>query len=140
MEPVGQYVTDQSEPRNFASDFFARGPLRSNYFIMGTILMGMDLAMAGLVLFRYWSQMQTIAIFQVGLAVVSLLMLWSRAYLTCQRLQEVYSQVKSDPAFARSPLDTSLRNAAAITGASLYFSFFIAALLLLPLYSALRGH
>jgi hypothetical protein len=102
-------------------------------------MMGMDLALAALVLFRYWSQMQTVAIFQVGLAVVSLLVLWSRAYLTCQRLQEVYSQVKSDPAFARSPLDTSLRNAAAITGASLYFSFFIAAWLLLALYSALRG-
>jgi hypothetical protein len=139
MEPVGQYVTDQSEPRNFTSDLFARGPLRSYYFIAGTVMMGMDLALAALVLFRYWSQMQTVAIFQVGLAVVSLLVLWSRAYLTCQRLQEVYSQVKSDPAFARSPLDTSLRNAAAITGASLYFSFFIAAWLLLALYSALRG-
>jgi hypothetical protein len=140
MEPVGQYVTEQGEPRNFTSDFFARGPLHSYYFILGTILMGMDFAMVGLVLFRYWSQMRTIAIFQVGFAVVGLLILWSRAYVTCQRLQEVYSQAKSDPSFARSPLDTSLRNAAAITGASLYFSFFIAAWLLLALYSALRGH
>jgi hypothetical protein len=140
MQPVGQYVTDQNEPRTFTSDFFARGPLRSNYFIMGTILMGMDLAMVGLVLFRYWSQMRTIAIFQLGFAVVGLLMLWSRAYVTCRRLQEVYSLAKSDTSFARSPLDTSLRNAAAITGASLYFSFFIAAWLLLALYSALRGH
>ena len=140
MEPVGQYITDQSGPRTFTSDFFARGPLRSNYFIMGTILMGMDLAMVGLILFRYWSQMRTIAILQVGFAVVGLLMLWSRAYVTCRRLQEVYSQAKTDPSFARSPLDTSLRNAAAITGASLYFSFFIAAWLLLALYSAFRGH
>jgi hypothetical protein len=107
---------------------------------MGTILMGMDLAMVGLILFRYWSQMRTIAILQVGFAVVGLLMLWSRAYVTCRRLQEVYSQAKTDPSFARSPLDTSLRNAAAITGASLYFSFFIAAWLLLALYSAFRGH
>jgi hypothetical protein len=140
MEAVGHYVTDQSEPQNFTWDFFARSPLRSYYFVLGTLLMGMDLAMVGLVLFRYWSRMRTIAIFQVGFAVVGLLMLWSRAYVTSQRLQEVYSHAKSDPSFARSPLDTSLRNAAAIMGASLYYSFFIAAWLLLALYSALRGH
>jgi hypothetical protein len=139
MEPVGRYITDQSEPRNFASDFFVRSPLRSYYFIMGTILMGLDLAMVGLGLSRYWSRMHTTAIFQLGLAVVSLLLLWGRAYVTCQRLHEVYSQAKSDPSFAGSPLDTSLRNAAAITGASLYFSFFIAAWLLLALFSALHG-
>jgi hypothetical protein len=140
MEPVGQYIADQSEPRTFTSDFFARGPFRSSYFIMGTILLGMDLTMVSLNLFRHWGQLRTIAISQLGLAVVGLLLLWSRAYVTCERLHEVYSQAKTDPAFAHSPLDTSLRNAAAITGASLYFSFFIAAWLLLALFSALRGH
>jgi uncharacterized membrane protein YeaQ/YmgE (transglycosylase-associated protein family) len=140
VQPVRQYATEQIDLRNFTSDFFGRGPLRSNYFIMGTILMGIDFAMVGLVLFRFWSQMRTVAILQLGLAVVGMLMLWSRAYVTCRRLREVYSQAKSDPSFAHSPLDTSLRNAAAITGASLYFSFFVAAWLLLALYSSLRGH
>jgi hypothetical protein len=140
MEPLGQYVSEQSEPRNFESAFFARRPLRSYYFIAGTVLMGMDLALVVLVLFRSWSQMRTIAIFQIGLAVFAMLALWSRAYTTWQRFHEVYSQAKLSPSFARSPLDTTLRNAAAITGAALFFSYFIAAWLLIALASSLRGH
>ncbi len=46
MEPV----RDQSEPRNIESAFFVRGPLRSYYFIAGTITMGIDLAMVGFLL------------------------------------------------------------------------------------------
>jgi hypothetical protein len=140
MQPVGQYVTDQNEARGFTSDFFARKPLRSSYFIAGTVGMGVDLALVGLVLFRSWSQMQTTAILQIGLAVFALLALWSRAYVTSRSLHEVYSEAKLSPSFARSPIDRALRNAAAITGASLFFSFMIAAWLLLPLGSALRHH
>jgi hypothetical protein len=50
-----------------------------------------------------------------------MLALWWRTYVTCQRLHEVYSQAKSDPSFARSPLDTALRNAAAVTEGSVLF-------------------
>jgi hypothetical protein len=139
MEPLGQYVSEQSEPRNFVSAFFERRPLRSYYFIAGTAMMGMDLALVALVLFRSWSQMATFAIFQIGLAVFAMLALWSRAYTTWQRLHELYSQAKLSPSFSRSPLDTSLRNAAAITGAALFFSYFIAAWLLLALAYAFRG-
>jgi hypothetical protein len=136
MEPF----RDQSEPRNIASDFFARVPLRSYYFIAGTVTMGIDLAVIGFVLFRFWRQIPTIAIVEMGFAAVAMLVLWNRAYVTCRRLYEVYSESKMSPSFARSPLDTALRNAAAITGACLSFSFFIAAWLLLALASALRGH
>ena len=59
MEPLGQYVSEQSEPRNFVSAFFERRPLRSYYFIAGTVMMGMDFALVALVLFRSWSQMAT---------------------------------------------------------------------------------
>jgi magnesium-transporting ATPase (P-type) len=139
MEPLGQYVSEQSEPRNFESAFFERRPLRSYYFIAGTIMMGMDFALVALVLFRSWSQMATFAIGQIGLAAFAMLALWSRAYTTWQRFHELYSQAKLSPSFARSPLDTSLRNAAAITGAALFFSYFLAAWLLLALAYALRG-
>jgi hypothetical protein len=135
MEPF----RDQSESRNIASDFFARVPLRSYYFIAGTVTMGIDFAMVGFLLVRFWSQMPTIAILEIGFAVAAMLVLWNRAYVSCRRLHEVYSQAKSSPSFARSPLDTALRNAAAITRASLSFSFFIAAWLLLALVSALSG-
>ena len=140
MEPLGQYVSEQSEPRNFVSAFFGRGPLRSYYFIAGTVMMGMDLAAVAFVLFHFWSQMRTTTVFQIGFATFAMLALWSRAYITWQRLHEVYSQAKLSPSFARSPLDTSLRNAAAITGAGLYFSYFIAGWLLLALVSELHGH
>jgi len=140
MGQFGQSITAHSDLRNFAPDFFARGPLRSLYFIAGTIVLGINLAAVGVILVRYWDHMPTIATFQLGFAVVSMLALWRRAYVTCQRLHEVYSQGKSDPAFPRSPLNTALRNAAAMTGASLYFSFFGAAWLVFALGSALRSH
>jgi hypothetical protein len=135
MEPI----RDHSEPRNISSDFFARVPLRSYYFLAGTITMGIDVAVVGFLLVRFWNQMPTIAIVEIGFGVSAMLVLWDRAYVSCRRLHEVYSQAKSSPSFARSPLDTALRNAAAITGASLSFSFFIAAWLLLALVSILRG-
>jgi uncharacterized membrane protein YhaH (DUF805 family) len=140
MEQFGQSITDHSDLGNFASDFFARTPLRSFYFIAGTVVLGVNLAGVGVILVRYWDRMPTIATFQLAFALVFLLGLWGRAYVTCQRLHDVYSQGKSDPAFARSPLNTALRNAAAMTGASLYFSFFAAAWLLFALGSALRSH
>jgi hypothetical protein len=140
MGQFGQSITDQSDLGNFASDFFARGPLRSYYFIAGTVVLGINLAAVGVILVRYWDRLPTIATFQLGLALVCMLGLWGRAYVTCQRLHDVYSQGKSDPAFARSPLDTALRNAAAMTGASLYCSFFGTAWLLFALGSALRSH
>jgi hypothetical protein len=140
MERFGQSIMAHSDLRNFPSDFFARTPLRSFYFIAGTVLMAIDLAAVGMVLVRFWHRMPTTAMLQVGFAVVAMFALWWRAYLTCQRLHEVYSQAKSDPEFAHSPLDTALRNAAAVTGGSLYFSFFMAAWLLLALASALRSH
>ena len=135
MEPI----RDKSETRNIESVFFVRGPLRSYYFIAGTITMGIDLAMVGFLLVRYWNQMPAMAILEIGFAVGAMLVLWNRAYVSFQRLHEVYSQAKSSPSFARSPLDTTLRNAAAITGACLSFSFFIAAWLLLAFVSTLRG-
>ena len=140
MWQFGQSITDQSDLGNFASDFFARGPLRSFYFILGTVVLATNLAAVGVILVRYWDRMSTIATFQLGFALLCLLGLWGRAYITCERLHDVYSQGKSDPAFARSPLDTALRNAAAMTGASLYFSLFGATWLLLALGSALRSH
>jgi hypothetical protein len=140
MGQFGQSITDRSDLGNFASDFFARGPLRSFYFILGTVVLGVNLAGVGVILVRYWDRMPTIATFQLGFAMVCMVGLWGRAYMTCERLHDIYSQRKSDPAFDRSPLDTALRNAAAMTGASLYFSFFAAAWLLFALGSALRGH
>jgi small-conductance mechanosensitive channel len=140
MQHFGKFVTGHSDLRNFASDFFARTPFHSFYFIAGTVVMAIDLAAVGMVLARFWNRMPMIAMLQVGFAVVAMFALWWRAYLTCQRLHEVYSQAKSDPGFTRSPLDTALRNAAAVTGGSLYFSFFMASWLLLALASALRSH
>lgn len=104
------------------------------------LTMGIDLAMVGFLLVRFWSQMPTIAILEIGFAVAAMLVLWNRAHVNCRRLHEVYSQAKSSPSFALSPLDTALRNAAAITLACLSFSFFIAAWLLLALTSVVRGH
>jgi hypothetical protein len=138
MEPFGQSFTDQSEPR-IASNFFARVPFRSYYFIAGTVMMGINLVIVGLIAVRFWSRMPALAMAEVGLAVVAMLVLWNRAYLTCRKLHEVYSEAKMNASFARSPLDTTLRNAAAITGASLSFSFFTAGWLLLALGSALRS-
>jgi hypothetical protein len=140
MEPVRRFITDQSEPRIFTSEFFAPGPLWSSYFIMGPILLGMDLTMVSATLLRHWGQPRTIAISQLGLTVVGLLLFWSSAYVTCERFHEVYMHSKTDPAFAHSPLESFLRNAAAITGACVFFSVFIAAWFLLALYSALPGH
>jgi hypothetical protein len=140
MERFGQSITPHGDLRNFEAEFFARAPLRSFYFLAGSVVVGIDLAAVGLILVRYGRHMPTIAILQLGFAVVGMLALWWRAYVTCERLHEVYSQAKSDTSFARSPLDTALRNAAAVTGGTLYFSFFIAAWLLFALASALRGH
>src|ERR1700733_9188514 len=115
MEPVGQYVADQSEPPNFTLDFFAKAPSRSFPFIGGTVMMGIVLLLAGLMLLRWWNQISSIAICQIGLAAFSIVGLWNRAYVTCRKLNEVYSQGKLNPSFDRSPLDTSLRYAAVIT-------------------------
>jgi hypothetical protein len=140
MEPVGQYVADQGEPRNFTADFFAKVPSRSIPFIGGTVTMGIALLLAGLFLLRSWNQISPIAISGIGLAMISMVALWNRAYVTYRRLNEVYSQGKLNPSFIRSPLDAALRNAAVITSATLYFSFFIAAWLLVALTSVLHSH
>src|ERR1700678_683371 len=95
MQPFGQYVTEQSErDLGFPSSFFSRSPLRSYYFLVGAVWMVMDLAMVGLVLHRYWSQMSTSAVLYLGFATIGILLLGYRTYLTGQRLHEVYSQVK----------------------------------------------
>jgi hypothetical protein len=141
MEPFGQYITEQSErDLGFPSSFFSRSPLRSYYFLAGAVALVTDLAMVGLVLHRYWSQMSTTAILNLGFATVGILLLWYRVYLTCQRLHGVYSKAKSSPTFAGSVLDFTLRNAAAMTWACLYFSFFIVAWLLVLAASAFRSH
>jgi hypothetical protein len=140
MERHGQYVADQDKPWNFSPTFFARGPLRSLYFIAGTASMGMSLAGVGLILVRYHSQVPTTAVLQLSLAVMGMLALWIRAYITWLRLQEVYAQAEPSPSFVRSPLDAALRNAAAIMVAALYFPFFIVFWLLVGLASVLRGH
>ena len=73
MKRFGQSITAHSDLRNFASDFFARVPLRSFYFVAGTVVLGIDLAAAGLILVRFGRQMHTIAILQLGFAVVGML-------------------------------------------------------------------
>jgi hypothetical protein len=75
MEPI----RDKSETRNIESVFFVRGPLRSYYFIAGTIIMGIDLAMVGFLLVRSWNQMPAMAILEIGFAVGAMLVLWNRA-------------------------------------------------------------
>ena len=74
MGQFGQSITAHSDLRNFASDFFARGPLRSFYFIAGTVVLRINLAAVGVILVR-WDHMPTIATFQLGFAVVSMLAL-----------------------------------------------------------------
>lgn len=139
MAPLGQFVGEESEPRNFESGFFERAPLRSNYFIAGTALVVFNLAVVGFVLVRHWLQIPTFAMAQIGLAVAAMVALWGRAYTTWNRFHEVYSQAKSVPTFRRSSLDIALRNAAALMGATIYFPFFSAAWLLLALGTALRA-
>jgi hypothetical protein len=140
MEPVRRFITGQSKPRIFTSEFFAPGPLWSSYFFLGPILLGMDLFLVSAILSRHWGQLRTIAVSQLGLAVVGLLLAWSSAYVTCERFHEVYMQAKIDPAFAHSALESFLRNATAITGACVFFSVCIDAWFLFALCSALHGH
>ena len=140
MEPVGQYVADQGEPPSFTATFFAKAPLRSIPFIVGTVMIGLFVLIAGTALLRWWNEISSLAIAQIGLAAFSLVCLWNRAYVTCRRLNEVYSQSKLSPSFNRSPLDTALRHAAVITSATLYFSFFIALFFLCALVSVLHNY
>jgi hypothetical protein len=140
MQPLQNVLTDQSNSSTIDSDFFNRPPLRSYYFLMGTFTMFMALACGCIVVVRYWNELPTMSIAQMGLATTTLVILWFRAYQSFQRLHEVYTQAKLDPSFVRSPIDKVFLSAGNLMSATLYLGFSAAAWFFLALGTALRHH
>jgi len=140
MQPLQNIFTDQSNSSAVDSGFFSRPPLRSTSFIMATLLLLVGLACGCLILWRYWNELLTIAIVQLGLAAAMIVILWFRSYQIFQRLHELYLQAKQDSSFVRSPIDNVFRSAGNLMSATLFFGFSAAVWFLLALGSALSHH
>jgi hypothetical protein len=136
MQPLQDVLTDPSDS-GVGSEFFSRPPLRSVFFIMGTLLMLMALAVACFVLVRNWNELPTMSVAQMGLATATMLILWFLSYQIFERLYELYSQAKLDPSFVRSPIDKVLRSAGNLMFATLFFGFMAATWFLFALNTAL---
>jgi hypothetical protein len=140
MQPLQDVLTDQSNSSAVDSAFFSRPPMRSTSFILGTLLLLVGLACGCLILVRRWNVLSTIAIMQMGLAAVSMVILWFRAYRIFERLHELYLQAKQDPSFVRSPIDNVFRSAGNLMSATLFFGFSATAWFLIALGSALAHY
>jgi hypothetical protein len=140
MQPLQDVLTDQSNSSAVDSSFFSRPPLRSYYFLCGTLFLLIGIAVGFFILVRRWNALSTIAIMQLGLAVASMIFLWVRACQIFQRLHELYLQAKQDSSFVRSPIENVFRSAGNLMSATVYFAFSGAVWFIVALGSALRHH
>ncbi|MGB8543592.1 MAG: hypothetical protein WCD49_18335 [Candidatus Acidiferrales bacterium] len=123
MQLFQDVLIDPSESKTIRSDFFARPPLRSLYFILGTLFALLALALVAGIAERNWNHLSTTSIIYMALATTMMLFVWLGAYYVFERLHELYSEAKLETTFAGSPTEKVFRLAGGLMGNILYYGF-----------------
>ncbi|MFC5863941.1 hypothetical protein ACFPT7_16675 [Acidicapsa dinghuensis] len=123
----------------FQSSFFANPPFRSYFFVWDTLLLCATLAILGFVVIKYWSSLQAVSIFWLGLAGFCMITLWVMALRCYRRIHVILRNDEVSTVSEDSFLGVAISSAAGMIQWGLFFAYMMTAGVLMQLAVILSG-